>query len=57
MNLRLSQGHDKYGGAGVPARHAHPASSIFVILSAAKDLVFSISYEILRSLRSLRMTV
>jgi hypothetical protein len=28
----------------------------FVILSGAKDLVFSRSYEILRSLRSLRMT-
>ncbi len=27
-----------------------------VILSAAKDLVFSRTYEILRSLRSLRMT-
>ncbi len=33
------------------------AKSIFVILSEAKDLVFSISYEILRSLRSFRMTV
>jgi hypothetical protein len=28
----------------------------FVILSGAKDLVFSRGYEILRSLRSLRMT-
>jgi hypothetical protein len=31
-------------------------NSHFVILSAAKDLVFTCSYEILRSLRSLRMT-
>jgi hypothetical protein len=29
----------------------------FVILSEAKDLVFSRSHEILRSLRSLRMTI
>jgi len=32
------------------------AKSRFVILSEAKDLVFPCSYEILRSLRSLRMT-
>ncbi len=32
------------------------AKSHFVILSAAKDLVSPHSYEILRSLRSLRMT-
>jgi lipopolysaccharide/colanic/teichoic acid biosynthesis glycosyltransferase len=32
------------------------ANSHFVILSEAKDLVFPCSYEILRSLRSLRMT-
>jgi len=32
------------------------ADSHFVILSEAKDLVFPCSYEILRSLRSLRMT-
>jgi hypothetical protein len=32
------------------------ANSHFVILSVAKDLVFPCSYEILRSLRSLRMT-
>jgi hypothetical protein len=32
------------------------AKSHFVILSEAKDLVFTYSYEILRSLRSLRMT-
>jgi hypothetical protein len=32
------------------------AKSHFVILSEAKDLVFSRTYEILRSLRSLRMT-
>jgi hypothetical protein len=31
------------------------AKSHFVILSPAKDLVFARSYEILRSLRSLRM--
>jgi len=33
------------------------AKSILVILSEAKDLVFSKSYEILQSLCSLRMTV
>src|SRR5512139_1409394 len=32
------------------------AKSHFVVLSEAKDLVFSCSYEILRSLRALRMT-
>jgi hypothetical protein len=32
------------------------AQSHFVILSGAKDLVFSRIYEILRSLRSIRMT-
>ncbi len=32
------------------------SKSHFVILSEAKDLVFTYSYEILRSLRSLRMT-
>jgi len=32
------------------------ANSHFVILSEAKDLVFSRTYEILQSLRSLRMT-
>jgi len=32
------------------------AKKHFVILSGAKDLVFSRGYEILRSLRSLRMT-
>jgi len=31
-------------------------NSLFVILSEAKDLVFPCIYEILRSLRSLRMT-
>jgi hypothetical protein len=33
------------------------AKSLFVILSEAKDLVFTRNFEILRSLRSLRMTV
>jgi hypothetical protein len=33
-----------------------PAKSHFVILSEAKYLVFSSLYEIIRSLRSLRMT-
>jgi hypothetical protein len=33
-----------------------PGESHFVILSGAKDLAFSRSYEILWSLRSLRMT-
>jgi hypothetical protein len=32
------------------------AKTHFVILSAAKDLVLTCNYEILRSLRSLRMT-
>jgi len=32
------------------------ARSLFVILSEAKDLVFTRNFEILRSLRSLRMT-
>jgi len=31
-------------------------NSYFVILSAAKDLILTCSYEILRSLRFLRMT-
>ena len=46
---------------GGPKAHAQlfietSAKSHFVILSEAKDLVFSHTYEILRSLRSLRMT-
>jgi hypothetical protein len=32
------------------------AKCLFVILSAAKDLAFSATFEILRSLRFLRMT-
>jgi hypothetical protein len=32
------------------------AQGLFVILSAAKDLVYTGSYKILQSLRSLRMT-
>jgi hypothetical protein len=33
-----------------------PDSGHFVILSAAKNLIFSYSYEMLRLVRSLRMT-
>ena len=50
-----------HGQARALALHFHKkvessAHSHFVILSGAKDLVFSRTYEILRSLRSLRMT-
>ena len=47
---------EQCGGEAVLYQNAISAKSHFVILSEAKDLVFTYSYEILRSLRSLRMT-
>jgi hypothetical protein len=54
----MVQQHDKRGAKkfNLSYQFENSAKSNFVTLSGAKDLVFSDTYEILRSLLSLRMT-